>query len=163
MDIRERSQDQRGKLEELVEKIPGYKGYADRERRRDSDKLQRELLSARLHEAKRLVSGRIQELSRQGNLALLTPVNAIQQRLERLAGEILYADRGYSGFFDLLKIKEAELDRVYALDATLLEQGNALPELVKTDPTFAALNAALDELETGLKRRVALLKGMDQE
>ncbi len=163
MDIRQRSEDQRGKLEALIEKIPGYKGYADRERRRDSDKLQREWLSARLHEVKRLIGGRIQELSRQGNLALLTPLNSMQQRLERIAGEVLYADRGYTGFFDLVKVKEAELDAVYALDATLLEQGHALTGLVQADPTMDGLTAALDELDAGLKKRAALLKGLTKE
>ncbi len=44
--------DQRNWLERLGEKIPGYGGYAARERRRDIDKLHREHLADRLRAAK---------------------------------------------------------------------------------------------------------------
>ena len=42
------SSDTRNWLERLGDKIPGYSGYVDRERRRDIDKLHREHLADRL-------------------------------------------------------------------------------------------------------------------
>lgn len=41
--------------------------------------------------------------------------------LDRVSERINHADYGYSGFFDAVKIREEELDRLYEFDAGVLE------------------------------------------
>lgn len=41
--------------------------------------------------------------------------------LDRVSERINHADYGYSGFFDAVKVREKELDRLYEFDAGILE------------------------------------------
>lgn len=121
MSIKEKAQEQFNGFERLLHKIPGFKGYYDRELRRDADKLQREYMAQQLHDVKGRLDEAVRAISRRGDFDLLNECGDLQKQIEKLVGEIRYADRGYSGFFDLVKIKEAELDAVYDFDAALLD------------------------------------------
>lgn len=125
MDIKERAKGQLNGLERMLHSIPGFKGYNERELRRDADKLQREFIVARLHTAKDDLAAAMTELTRQRRLDALSAFDTLGRQLERLINEIRYADRGYSGFFDLIKIKENELDAVYEIDVQLAEKAEA--------------------------------------
>ena len=59
--------------------------------------------------------------SRQKDFELLTEYDLFAKTLEKTISEIRYADQGYSGFFDLIKIREAELDSMYELDGEIVE------------------------------------------
>ena len=48
MDIKENAKSQLNVFEKIVGKIPGFKGYFERELRRDSDKLQRDYIAEKL-------------------------------------------------------------------------------------------------------------------
>ena len=43
-------------LERLMNSVPGFKGYRERDLRRDADRLQREHISARLEDAKKALN-----------------------------------------------------------------------------------------------------------
>jgi hypothetical protein len=50
----------------------------------------------------------------------INDVEAARQRLDRVAARVRYAERGYSGFFDAVKVDETAA--VDALDAQLNER-----------------------------------------
>jgi hypothetical protein len=117
---------QRGWIESVLRYIPGFKGYLEKEYRRESDALARQHLADRLQAAKRginqyqrtlLESGRLDELP-----ALERNIATIDTLINRFTGEV----RGYSGFFDFVQIQEDELDRIYENDVRLITDVEAL-------------------------------------
>src|SRR3712207_6090343 len=111
--------DQRNWLERLGDKIPGYAGYAARERRRDVDKMHREHLADRLRAAKQPVTDVVRELTSGGRLAEIGPVERALKKLDRAEQRVRYASYGYAGFFYVVKIEEPQLDTIYRFDFAL--------------------------------------------
>jgi hypothetical protein len=138
--------DQRNWLEKLTSKIPGYSGYVDRETRRDVDKRHREQLADRLRRAKEPLTDVMRDLSNSGRLFEVGPVDSAIKKLDKLENRIRYATYGYAGFFDVVKIEQAQLDAIYRFDLALVEQADAIEgkitELKAQAGTAAGLKAA---------------------
>lgn len=143
---------ERNLLERLRARIPGFAGFADRELRRDVDKLQREEIAAALRELK----GRLRETARDftdaGRLGSLDRFGRLDARLDRLAESIRFADYGASGLFAPDKIGEPELERLYRHDLSLLDDVDELGRLAEAiprpggEPPEPALDALLDRV-----------------
>jgi hypothetical protein len=117
--VRETIREQRNPLERLMSRIPGFRGYLEREERREADKLLRE------HGARRLerVVRELHEIAANSALDELTDLNELVNEVEKLRAELRYADRGYSGFFDEVKLDApAALDSVYEKDERIVDQ-----------------------------------------
>ena len=169
MDIREKAKGQLNALERVLHKVPGFRGYYEKELRRDSDRRQREFIVAQLRQVKSGMNKVIQAAARQKDFDLLREYDLFVKELDKVSGAVRYADGGYSGFFDLLKIREAELDRVYEQDAlavetaaTLLEGFKSLAAAPLASEALVPLRAALTQLEGLLATRTNLLQGFAQ-
>src|SRR5215831_1446729 len=165
--------DQRNWFERLSAKIPGYGGYVDKERRRDTDKRQRELLADRIRGLKGPVNEVMRDLSTGGRLFEIGPVDHLTKRLDRVENRIRFASYGYAGFFDVVKIQQAQLDAIYQFDLSLVEQVDALEakvnELKASAGTAdglkgaaAAAEAAIDQLEHTFEGRYNAVNGFGQ-
>lgn len=108
-------------LERLTDKIPGYSGYVDRERRRDIDKLHREHLADRLRSIKAPLTDVMRELTNGGRLFEVGPLDLALKKLDRIENRVRFASYGYSGFFDVVKIEQPQLDAIYRFDLGLVE------------------------------------------
>lgn len=117
----ERARERRNLLEELGAKIPGFRGYLDRELRRDVDKMQRDWLANQVDRARFALNGTIRAWTKAGRLDVLSTAGSVEKALDRLANRIRHADYGASGFFDVVKIRDAELEKIYAFDLALSE------------------------------------------
>lgn len=146
--------DQRNWLEKLGDKIPGYGGYAARERRREIDKLHREHLADRLRSAKQPLSDAVRELTSGGRLMEIGPLDRAQKKLDQAENRVRFASYGYGGFFDVVKIEEAQLDRLYQFDLALVERVEAIEqhgrELGGKATTAEGLKQAATELERAI-------------
>jgi hypothetical protein len=146
------SGDQRNWLERLGDKIPGYSGYVDRERRRDIDKLHREHLADRLRSLKAPLTDLMRELSSGGRLFEVTPVDSTIKKIDHLENRVRFASYGYSGFFDVVKIEQPQLDSIYRFDLALVEHIDKLEakinDLKPKAGTAEGLKAASSELAT---------------
>lgn len=146
--------DQRNWLEKLGDKIPGYGGYAARERRRDIDKLHREHLADRLRSAKQPLSDAVRELTSGGRLMEIGPLDRAQKKLDQAENRVRFASYGYGGFFDVVKVEEAQLDRLYQFDLALVERVEAIErhgrELGGKAATAEGLKQAAAELERAI-------------
>ena len=169
MDIKEKSKGQLNWLEKILHKIPGFKGYYEKELRRDSDRVQRDFIVKQMRKVKTGMNGLIQAAARQKDFELLREYDLFAKTLDKNIGAIRYADQGYSGFFDLVKIREAELDKVYEQDARIVEAADSFSEefkkLAATPLESSALTLLRERLERidGLfEQRTALLKGYDK-
>jgi hypothetical protein len=110
---------ERGTLERLIARVPGFRGYLDREGRRQADKLLRDAGAVRLERVVRDLSAVIAKSS----LEEIGELQELVTQVEKLRAELRFADRGYSGFFDELKLDgEAALDAVYTQDERIVEQ-----------------------------------------
>jgi len=124
----------RNALERLASAIPGFHGYRERELRRDADRLQREHLASRLEANKRALDEIADQSTRGGSLDAINDVETARKRLDRVAARLRYAERGYSGFFDAVKVDEAALARVYELDLSLLDAVESVRAAAQSPP-----------------------------
>jgi len=154
-------------LEKIANAIPGFKGYREKELRRDADRLQREFLASRLDECKKSLNEISAAASRSGNLDVINDIETARKRLDKVANRIRYADRGYAGFFDAIKVKEDALERVYQYDLRLLggvetirTAAAAAPGAPDVTEAVRAMIAAIDAVDTGLADRESILTGI---
>jgi hypothetical protein len=142
----------RNALEQILDAVPGFQGYREKELRRDADKLQREHLADRLEQCKKPLHEIAAQATRDGGLEAINDVETARKRLERVIARIRYAERGYGGFFDVVKVQEETLARVYAFDLALLQA---------VDSIVAAARAAGAGPEAGRERVRALIDQLD--
>lgn len=125
----------------LLSRIPGLSGYMEKGRRREADQLLREFITSKLDAARIKLSSVHQELSRDIVMAMeyAEDLGRVDTRLMGLIGKINDAPQGYAGFFDAIKVKEEDLARIYAFDASMLNHVDAIEDGV------VALNSAVIE------------------
>lgn len=169
MGIKERAREQLNWLEKILHKLPGFKGYYERELRRDSDRLQREFVLKQQRKVKTGMNKVIQAAARAKDFNLLREYDLFVREIDRSIGTLRYADQGYSGFFDLVKIREPELDKVYEQDALAIEAAETFVAEFKKlsatplDPSgLASLRKALAQIDDLFEKRTALLKGYER-
>jgi hypothetical protein len=134
----EGARERRNIFEAIAAKIPGIKSYLEREMRREVDKMQRDWLAENVDRGRGALQGKVRDWSRSGNLANLDLAGSIDKALDRFANRIRHADYGYTGFFDAVKIREEELDRLYAFDLALIGTVENLAIRIETLPGTAA-------------------------
>lgn len=133
-------------FKKLLDKIPGFKGYVERQARRDSDKLLRDTIFKRFRD----LEGRVSEIQREfishGELQYIDDMETSAVRLRTFADRVRTAPRGYSSLFEAVKIGENELQKLYEYDATLFAMGEevdrALDNIqasIGTDGVLAAI------------------------
>ncbi len=134
-------------FKKLVSFIPGFRGYVERQNRRDADKLVRETVARRFEELWRRASNLQAELVAQRKIELVDDMEKASIQLRTFIDKIATAARGYSGMFDAIKINESELAQLYSFDAAffdLAEQiGRALDNVEASLGDDAGLPAAI--------------------
>jgi hypothetical protein len=142
--------DLRNWIEKISAKIPGYSGYIDRENRRDTDKRHREGLANEIRALKAPLNDVMKDLTNGGRLFEVTPIDTALKKLDKIENRVRFATYGYAGFFDAVKIEQAQLDAIYRFDLSLVEQ------VEKLEAEVAALKAQAGTAE-GLKSGAATL------
>ncbi len=168
-DLRKRIEGAYNKLEEMAKDLPGYKGYKDKEVRRQADKLIRMKVARGFEEQRGRLNSIAMQLADAGRLRVLLTVDRSLMRLQFLIDRLKTASYGYAGLFDAIKVKEAELDALYEYDAALLDDVEKVRMLIDAvdsaeddDQVTKAGNellAALEEInETFSKRQDVILE-----
>ncbi len=158
----EEARAQRNLLERLAARIPGFRGFSDRELRREVDRLQRESLAREVGRAKSALRRRARDYTDAGQIGVLHVFERLDRRLDGLSQSIRFADYGASGLFDTVKIGEPELERLYQFDLGLLDDLGELaaaidrlpaPGAGDVDAAAAAAAALTDGLSEKWSRR----------
>ncbi len=105
----------------ISEVIPGYKGYKQKELRREADKLLRETLVERLRTVSRDLDALQNDLIAAGKIDLLDEAGRATTQVQTFIDRVRTASYGYSGLFDAERVKEEQLDQLYQFDAALLD------------------------------------------
>lgn len=144
--------------------IPGYKGYKDKEQRRDCDRLLRHTITTRLQERKSVVDRAIADSSRKFQFDNLEPLELVKRKIERVADLARYAPAGYSGMFDTAEIGPEQLDQIYNNDMAVLQRVDELSAMIDSlpraqDVPFAADSCinALQNIEKAIQERDHLM------
>ncbi len=131
----------------LASHIPGFKGYVERQNRRDADKLLRDTVVRRFDEQWKRASQLQVDMVSQGMIAYVDDMERAALQLRTFIDKMSTAPRGYSGLFDAVKINEKELEAIYQYDAAffdLAEQvGRALDNVEASLGDESALPAAI--------------------
>jgi hypothetical protein len=138
-------------FKKIASKIPGFKGYVERQNRRDSDKLIRDTIYRRFRELEGRVSDLQVDFVNRGEIAYTDDLEKAALRLRTFADRVRTAPRGYSSLFEAVKVNEKELAKLYEYDATLLDKseevGRAIDNIQASVGTDG-LPAALRNLQT---------------
>ena len=117
-------------FKKILNFIPGFKGYINRQSRRDADKLLRETIANRFEDQWQRVSEVQRDFISQGEIAYVDDLEAAAIKLRTFADRIRRAPRGYSGLFDAVKINEDELNKIYQYDAAMLDLSNEVASAI---------------------------------
>jgi len=121
MDLRETVEAALGGLEGLIKKVPGYKGYKEKELRREADKLLRMEVAGKLDDQRKRLSDLQVQLVSQAQIEFVDDMERAVMKLQLLIDRIKTASYGYAGLFDAVKIKEDQLDVLYEFDNKMLD------------------------------------------
>ncbi len=118
--------------ERIAAFIPGFRGYKEKELRRESDKLLRNHLNLKLSTAKTDLKTIFQKLADRRYFDVLTDMDRLVAKIDRVTEKVNHASYGYTGFFDAVKVKEAALDRMIDFDNNLISEIDAVNVEVDT-------------------------------
>ncbi len=112
--------------ERIAAFIPGFRGYKEKEIRRESDRLIRNHLTLKLTTDKNDLKEISQKLADRRYFDVMTYMDRLQAKMDRVVEKVNHASYGYSGFFDAVKVKEDSLDRMIDFDNKLIGGVDAL-------------------------------------
>jgi hypothetical protein len=125
-DMLSKVQGQMSLPERIAAFVPGFRGYKEKEIRRESDRLIRNHLYMKLNNERNDLRDIEQKLADRRYFDVLTDMDRLGAKMDRVVEKINHASYGYSGFFDAVKVKEGNLDSMIAFDNKLLDGINAL-------------------------------------
>jgi hypothetical protein len=142
--IDDRIDESKNWFERMAEHVPGYKGYKEKELRREADHTQRLFIAERLDSVVAKLDGVKLDLVNRGDLEKLGLIDVTGRKLRTVTDRIRYADYGYAGLFDTDKVDEPVLDQLYQFDMQLTTGAGEIETLA------AALSADSPSLKSDL-------------
>lgn len=125
-DLYAQAKDQMRLSERIAAALPGFRGYKEKELRRESDKLLRNHMYMQLSRARSSLKEIFQKLADRRYDDVLADMDRLVAKFDRVVEKVNHASYGYSGFFDVVKIKEENLDRMIDFDNKLIDGINSL-------------------------------------
>ncbi|MBZ0300400.1 MAG: hypothetical protein K8J31_11685 [Anaerolineae bacterium] len=164
---------QRGSVERLIARLPGFGGYMERASRRTADRMLRDYVTAQIAERINRFVGIEKSLLESGGLKYMSKTKSAKTKLQTYQDRVKAAAPGYSGFFAAVKIGEEELERLYSFDEAQIryvdrldEALHTLEEAVKTqsdiDVALAAVDSLAVEANEAFKLRDDVLTNLDK-
>ena len=170
--IYERAKEEMRLSERILAALPGFRGYKEKELRRESDRLIRDHLYRRLMEARKDLKEVFQKLSDNRLHEVLTDMDRFIMRFDRVSAKINHASYGYAGFFNIVKIEEEKLDRMIEFDTNLVDDVEdmvkaadafkkevATQQFEKVQDYMSNLDSMLERLEEVFEGRAEVIKG----
>ncbi len=142
---------QRSSLENLLAKIPGYRGYKEASDRRAADRMIRDHVVKLLKEQMNRLVAVEKKILKGGGLSMASATRSGKMRFQTFIDRVNTAAPGYSGFFDAKKVGPDELAKLYSFDEALLSYAGKFQEKIdaldKAVGNEQALNTAVTDLE----------------
>ncbi len=162
-DAMDRARAARNVLERLGKKVPGFAGYLDRELSREIDHLVRAHLANSLDAARASVAAYTRTLHL-GTAGRLERLGSLEKELDALASTLRHAGSGYAGLFDAVKVGQEQLEAVYHLEITFVEDiekvAEAADHLSEGEEGLDRLSEAIGKVRVRLEGRDQAIKGV---
>jgi hypothetical protein len=134
----------------ILDRVPGYAGYRDKERRRESDRAIRENLARSYGQLADRLGALATRLAEQREILAIPIIDKPYQRLTSFVDRVRTASYGYAPLFADAPVEEAALDQLAAFDRALADQHESLAAQVAAieaaDPGSAEFKRVADEL-----------------
>lgn len=144
-------------FEKIGNMIRGYKGYALRDEKRNTDKKLRDELSGIIQQSEKTVITYQQQLVKTGEMQLCQEWEIARKALNTIYSKIKNATYGESSFFSDQQLKETELDVIYKTDLEMSERVHLILKTVETEinETMSAgfVNQQVKEIDAILIKR----------
>jgi hypothetical protein len=153
-DIRDQVAADRGSIKKLETLIPGLKTYRRLDDIRVADDLLRNQVADRLNRAKANLESLRKQLVMAGDFNGVSSVGSLIFELQRLSGQVRYAEHGYSGIAATFVFNEDKLNKLYDYDYAFvksafdLESATSSSTLVYDASQPASLQSKLDTIES---------------
>jgi hypothetical protein len=151
-------------FKKILVKVPGFSGYIERQKRRDSDKLIREYIFDRFRELEGRVSRLQRDFISQGEIKYVDDLEATAIKLRTFADRVKTATRGYAGLFDAVNVNEEELTGLYVYDAAMLDLVDEIDHAidnVQSSVGMDGLPASIRHLETKAEECIQMFDKRD--
>jgi hypothetical protein len=151
-------------LENLAYLVPSYRGYKEKELRREEDSRLRSRVLAKLRVLQTLLDEQADHCTER---ELAPPAEALGGRVHRIevvAEGVRYAPYGFSGFFDSDRVREEMLERLLEIDLLVLQDLDEAAEMLRDPPSAPAprFSAFLTRLDESIERIEARLITRDK-
>ena len=136
---------ERGSMERLMARIPGFRGYMELNARRQADRMVRDYVAGQLRTQLNRLPGIETTLLDGGGLAYMSKTRSAKSKFQTFVDRVATDAPGYSGFFDAVKIGSDDLAVVYAFDQALLDYADKFKDKLDVLQDAAANNEGVDE------------------
>jgi uncharacterized protein Yka (UPF0111/DUF47 family) len=134
--------------ERIAAALPGFRGYKEKELRRESDKLIRNHLYLKLSGIRDDLKDIFQKLADRRYSDVMEDMDRLIAKMDRVDEKVNHTSYGYTGFFDVVKVKEDSLDRMIGFDNQLLDGVNH----IRTDVDAFKADLAQNEYKNSKDR-----------
>ncbi len=117
-------------FEKLLNIIPGFHGYRRKEYIREDDRLIRDYMVKLLEDSVRTVEDTIAVLVN-NDYSSAERLDEVLRDLRRIMDKIRWSEYGYSPHYNIVKIREEELELMRDLDVDIIEYINSVKEYVE--------------------------------
>ncbi len=169
-DFQDQIESGRGKLKELLLKVPGFKGYIKMEDRRTADKMVRDVVADRYQEQLDHLTGVMNEFLDRGDIEFMDKLEGIATKIRTFVDKIRHAAYGYTGFFDAIKVDESKLERLYDYDQALLDGVDSIKDTlgelasaVDSDKIKSLIAALTEQAQTMIRKAEQRMEEITRE
>ncbi len=159
-------------VERICMYVPFYRGYKQKELRRDEDRAIREVVAKVLEACKNDLANAARATV--GDLDAMRDMERIRSKVDRYCTDVKKAVNGYSGVHATIKILESELDRVISWDAQLIDDVELLKQqtenlLANIDNNLPiksemrTIEQTVDSLINTYRERDNIMKNLNEE
>jgi hypothetical protein len=157
-------------LETVARLVPGYRGYASKQDRREEDRRLRNQVARCLRESSQDLHRSIRTLPFEGLPPGLHRMGQVVKGIDRLVDEVLHAPYAYPGFFEPVRVDERRLELLYRADIAVAEAVQGVTAEVQAwilnpdlehdgGAALASVEVALDLAEGAWRARRDMLAG----
>ena len=133
--------------------IPGYKGYQERDGRRECDRQLREKIAENLSVIEKKISSQIVNV----DISELVEIEKKRKKINNLKDLIIYSPYGASSLFSDSTIKKTELEEIYQMDLDVLCNVEELESEINTN-NISNLKIYIEKVENSINKRNQYLK-----
>jgi len=149
-------------FEKIGKMIRGYKGYALRDEKRNTDKKLRDELSGVIKQSESIIIKHQQQLVKTGEMKLCQEWDIARKALNIIYTKIKNTTYGESSFFSDQQLKETELDKIYNIDLEMSERVSLITKTVEVEineeMSAGFVIQQVNEIEKILSKRTNFIK-----